>query len=254
MTITRPTVMLNAGLTFKPVSKSAVSLAKHVADDALDATSAVKVAEVFEAIEATEQLIETHQKMLSEAQAAVGILRDGEVPEGVHGDLVTCAKRIHDLSEALDRPRDIEIERAEDLAAGLAHDLDKAKTAHERAIKRAQYAFAKVMASGFDPAMMSKASRHAHPPATFSEHDLDYEYAPGTRILKGVDREFPAEDTDPDTMTATMVAVICEDVLAKHQAQAERKAAHEELSERQRERLETQQAAEELVASIRESI
>ena len=253
MNITRPKVRI-AGLDFKPVSKSAVTLSKQAADDALDAVSAVQICDLFQAIEASETLIQTHEKMLLEAVAAASILIDGVVPEGADGDLVQCAKRIHDLSEALDRPRDIDRERAEDLVAGLTHDLERAQTAQDRAIKRAQYSFARAMVAGSDPAMMSQASKHAHPPVTFSDFDLDFEYPRGTRVLKGDDREWPAEDTDIDTLRATMASVVCADVLAKHAAQAERKAANERMSDRQRERMEINQAADDLAAQIKGTI
>jgi hypothetical protein len=253
MNITRPKVRI-AGLDFKPVSKSAVTLSKQAADDALDAVSAVQICDLFQAIEASETLIQTHEKMLSEAVAAAEILDHGTIPEGANGDLVACAKRIHDLSEALDRPRDIDRERAEDLVAGLTHDLERAKTAQDRAIKRAQYAFAKALVAGCDPSMMSKSSRYAHPPVTFSKFDLDYAYNPRTRVLKGIDREWPAEDTDPDDMRATMVAAICESVLSEHEKQAARKAANERMSDRQRERMEINQAADDLAAQIKGSI
>ena len=253
MNIDRPRVRI-AGLEYKPVSKSASVLARQIADDALDAKSSIQITDVFQAIEANGTLIQTHEQMLSEAKAAAEILDHGTIPEGANGDLVACAKRIFDLSEALDRPRDIEQERTSDLVAGLTHDLDRAKTAQDRAIKRAQYAFARAMAAGSDPAMMSQASKHAHPPVTFSDFDLDFEYPRGTRILRGADREWPAEDVDGDTMTATMVSVICTDVLAKHAAQAERKAASERMSDRQRERAQIKQAADDLAAQIKGSI
>jgi len=250
MLIQRPTVAF-AGIAYKPVSKSAPALAKQTADDALDANTAVEIANLFQAVEATDALIKSHEQTLAQAQAAASILIDGEIPEGSSGDLVACAKRIHDLSEALDRPRDIDRERAEDLVAGLTHDLERAKTAQDRAIKRAQYAFAKALVAGCDPSMMSKSSRHAHPPVTFSQYDLDYAYNPRTQVLKGVDREWPDEATDPDDMRATMVAVICESVLSEHEKQAARKAANERMSDRQRERAEIQKAADDLAAQIK---
>ena len=253
MLIQRPTVAF-AGIAYKPVSKSAPALAKQTADDALDANTAVEIANIFQAVEATDALIKSHEQTLAQARAAASILIDGELPEGASGDLVACAKRIHDLSEALDRPRDIDRERAEDLVAGLEHDLERAKTAQDRATKRAQYAFAKALVAGCDPSLMSKASRYAHPPVTFSKYDLDYAYHPGTRVLKGTDREWPDEAADPDDMRATMVAVICEDVLAAHTKQAERKASHEKLTASQRERAETQQAADDLAAQIKGSL
>ena len=55
-------------------------------------------------------------------------------------------------------------------------------------------------------------------------------------------------------MTATMVSVICIDVLAIHAAQAERKAASDRMSDRQRERMEINQAADDLAAKIKGSI
>ena len=90
MNITRPKVRI-AGLEFKPVSKSTSVLAKQIADDALDAVSAVQITDVFQAIEANDTLIKTHEQMLSEAKAAAEILDHGTIPEGASGDLALLA-------------------------------------------------------------------------------------------------------------------------------------------------------------------
>ena len=255
MLIRRPEVHLAGGITFRPVSKSAANLANTAAEMALEANSAPAITDLFKALDAGDLLIQEQEASLAAARAAASILIDGIVPgDAPSADLVSFAKRVHDLSEALGRPRDISAEMAQDLADGLEHDLTRAISAQNRAVKRAKYAFAKALVAGCDPSSMSRSSKHASPPASFSRFDLDHEYRPGTRILKSSDREWPAEDTCGDTLLATMTAVICESVLAEHEKQAARKTDQEKLTDRQRERAELQAAADELTATIKEKL
>ena len=228
------------GVEFKPVSKSCVLLAKQVAEDALTAKTAIEVDYVFQALEGAISLSHIQLEMLTEAKAALAVMRDGEVQADFPDtDIVKLAKRAHDLSQALDADTtDITIERLEDLVAGLENDLARASTAVERATRRAEYAHAKGMAAGLDPHMLSKRAM-AHPPKSFSEHDLDFWYAPGTRILKsGEDRDFPAEDTDIDTLRATMVSIISADAIAQHSKDAANKSTINKMSAAQREKAE----------------
>jgi len=217
-TIQRPEVRLKHSHIVKTTAKSATTLTKHLADAFNDIElSTTAVEQAFCALDDAATLVEATQEQARIAKAASIAIHTGNIPE--HGDsqLVRAAKRAKSLADALERDISVEQEQLQDLAEVLEHQSEKATSNFARCVKRAEYLFGKFMADGRgDISAVSKSSIHAHPPAHWAPFDLDFEYSKGSRVLRGEEKRFPREDTDADTLHATMVSDVCTQTLAQH--------------------------------------
>lgn len=213
--IQRPTARVG-GSDYKFVAKTAPSLSKHLAEVAMTAADNVELAELFTALDDAAVLNTATAAHADAARVAKSAAEGGPIPvEFADDTLVKTAKRGYELATALERPFDIEAEALGDLADSLEARSEVAQNQHARAVKRAEYAFAKAMAEGsIDPHQVSSASDLAHPPLKWFPKGIDANrhYEKGTRILSGEAKRYPHEFEAEDTLFATMVSDIC----AKH--------------------------------------